>query len=314
MLYQNILETIGNTPIVKLNNLGKKLNVNIYAKLEYFNPAGSIKDRLAIWLIEDAEKKGLLKPRGTIVEATSGNTGAGLALIANLKGYHCIFVIPDKMSKEKIQLLQLLGAKVIISPTAVNADNPRSCYSVAKKIASKIPGAWYANQYDNLQNSECHYQTTGPEIYKDLPQIDLFVGGVGTGGTICGIAKYLKEKNSKIKILVVDPIGSIIYNYFKTGKYTKPKVYQIEGIGEDFIPKSFNLPLIDDMVQVSDKKAFIMMKKLAVKEGILAGISSGAVLAGTLKYLKKNKKYKNVLMIMADGNSRYVSKITSPQN
>ena len=194
MLYQNILETIGNTPIVKLNNLGKKLNANIYAKLEYFNPAGSIKDRLAVWLIEDAEKRGLLKPKGTIVEATSGNFGIGLAFVANIKGYKCIFVIPDKMSKEKIQLLQSLGAKVIIAPTAVNADDPRSCYSVAKKITSKIPGAWYANQYNNLQNTECHYKTTGPEIFKDLPQIDLLVGGMGTGGTICGIAKYLRKK------------------------------------------------------------------------------------------------------------------------
>src|SRR4051812_9784819 len=215
--YENVLKVIGNTPIVKLNRVASGCVANLYVKLEFMNPGGSIKDRIGWYMVEDAEKKGLLKPGGTIVEGTSGNTGVGLALAAAIKGYKCIFVLPDKMSMEKIRNLRAFGAKVVVTPTAVEPEDPRSYYQVSRRLARETEGAYYINQYDNLSNREAHYKETGPEILRQMPEIDVFVAGIGTGGTICGVGKYLKEKKPAAKVLAVDPVGSIVYEYFKTG-------------------------------------------------------------------------------------------------
>jgi cystathionine beta-synthase len=280
------------------------------------NPGGSIKDRIGWWLIEDAEKKGLLKPGGTIVEGTSGNTGVGLAIAAAIKGYQCVFVLPDKMSNEKIQNLRAFGAKVVVTPTAVEPDDPRSYYQVSRRLARETPNSIYMNQYDNLANRESHYAITGPEILRQMPDIDVFVAGIGTGGTICGVGKYLKEKKPSVKVLAVDPIGSIVYDYFKTGKMqTLPKTYKIEGIGEDFIPKNYDFSVIDDIIQVGDKESFLATRDLLTKEGLYCGISSGSALMGTLHWLKlmasqgQDFKGKKVLVILPDSGNRYMSKV-----
>ena len=312
MISSNILEAIGNTPIVKLNKVTAGWGAIISAKLEYLNPGGSIKDRLGVWLIEVAEKKGLLKVGGTIVEVTSGNTGIGLAIAAAVKGYKCILVIPDKMSREKIRMLHAYGAKTIITPTAVAPEDARSCYSVAARIAAETPGAWYANQYNNLANRECHYRTTGPEILKQFSEVDILVAGIGTGGTICGIGKYLKEQKPSVRIVAVDPIGSIVYDYFKRGVMITPQVYGIEGIGEDFIPKNYDFSVIDDIVQVEDEESFIVARRLAKEEGIFAGTSSGAAVAGAIKYCNKYPEEcrgKNILVIIPDSGDRYLTKL-----
>lgn len=310
--FNNVLEAIGNTPIVRLNTVVKGSAANIYAKLEFTNPGGSIKDRIGWWMIDDAEKKGLLKPGGTIVEGTSGNTGVGLAIAAAIKGYKCIFVLPDKMSNEKITNLRAFGAKVVVTPTAVEPDDPRSYYQVSRRLARETENAIYLNQYDNLSNREAHYKTTGPEILKQMPEIDVFIAGIGTGGTICGVGKYLKEKKPSVKIVAVDPVGSIVYDYFKTGKMqTLPKTYKIEGIGEDFIPKNYDLSVIDDMIQVQDKESFIMTRDLLTREGIYSGISSGSAVCGALHWIKsQGDKYKgkNVLVVLPDSGNRYMSK------
>lgn len=313
MIYENVLKVIGNTPIVRLNRVAKSSSANFYAKLEYMNPGGSIKDRIGWWMIEDAEKKGLLRPGGTIVEGTSGNTGVGLAIASAIKGYQCIFVLPDKMSNEKIRNLRAFGAKVVVTPTAVEPEDPRSYYQVSRRLARETPNSIYMNQYDNLSNREAHYQMTGPEILKQMPDIDVFVAGIGTGGTICGVGKYLKEHKPSCKVVAVDPVGSIVYDYFKTGRiHTAPKTYKIEGIGEDFIPKNYDLSVIDDMIQVEDKESFLMTRDILTQEGLYAGISSGSAVVGAMKWVQQNSeswKGKNVLVVLPDSGNRYLSKV-----
>lgn len=312
-VFDNVLQVIGNTPIVRLNRVPGSCVANVYAKLEFTNPGGSIKDRIGWWMLEDAEKRGTIKPGGTIVEGTSGNTGVGLAIAAAIKGYKCIFVLPDKMSLEKIKGLRAFGAKVVVTPTAVEPDDPRSYYQVSRRLAKETPNAMYMNQYDNLSNRECHYHTTGPEILRQFPDIDVFVAGIGTGGTICGVGKYLKEKKPSVKIVAVDPVGSIVTEYFKTGVIkTAPKTYKIEGIGEDFIPKNYDLSVIDDMIQVEDKESFLMTRDLLLKEGIYSGVSSGSAVMGALHWIKKQGdalKGKNVLVMIPDSGNRYLSKV-----
>lgn len=312
MIYSNILGAIGNTPIVKLNRVTSNVDAEIYAKLEFMNPGGSIKDRIGYWLIEDAEKRGVLKPGGTIIEGTSGNTGVGLAIAAAIKGYQCIFVLPDKMSDEKIMNLRAFGAKVVVTPTAVEPDDPKSYYSVSKRLAKDTPNSYYIDQYNNLANRDCHYQNTGPEILAQFPDIDVFIAGIGTGGTICGNGKYFKEHKPEIEIVAVDPIGSIVYDKFKTGKDVPAETYMIEGIGEDFIPGNYDFSVIDDMVQVEDKESFLMTRELLVKEGIYSGVSSGSVVVGAIKWIKAQGdrlKGKKVLVMLPDSGNRYLTKV-----
>ncbi|MCM0606429.1 MAG: pyridoxal-phosphate dependent enzyme [Xanthomonadaceae bacterium] len=312
-VFDNVLKAIGNTPIVKLNKVPGKCKANVYAKLEYFNPGGSIKDRIGWYLIEDAERKGLLKPGGTIVEGTSGNTGMGLAIAAAIKGYKCTFVLPDKMSIEKIRNLRAFGARVVVTPTAVEPTDPRSYYSVSRRLATETPNSIYLNQYDNLANREAHYNQTGPEILGQMPDIDVFVAGIGTGGTICGTGKYLKEKKPDCQVIAVDPVGSIVHEFFKTGKMlSMPKTYKIEGIGEDFIPKNYDFQYIDDIIQVEDKESFLMTRQLLTREGIYAGVSSGSAVVGALRYIESQGDKlngKNVLIIICDTGGRYLSKV-----
>ncbi|MGE4232785.1 MAG: cystathionine beta-synthase [Bacteriovoracia bacterium] len=309
-IYNNILEAIGNTPIVRLNKVTQSVESQIYAKCEFMNPGGSVKDRIGLAMIDDAEKKGLIKPGGTIVECTSGNTGVGLAIAAAIKGYKCVFVMPDKMSNEKIRGLRAFGAKVVITPTAVEPEDPRSYYSVARRIAAETPNALHLNQYDNLSNRSAHYAMTGPEIWGQTEgKFDAFVAGLGTCGTITGTAMFLKEKNPKISIVGVDPIGSLLYEYFKTGKKGPAHVYKIEGIGEDFVPKNLDVKVIDDIIQVNDKEAFQMTRKLAVTEGIFCGVSSGAAVCGALRWASQQKDPKKVIVLLPDSGSRYLSKV-----
>jgi cystathionine beta-synthase len=313
MIQDNVLKTIGNTPIVRLNRVTQGIPANFFAKLEFMNPGGSIKDRIGWWMIEDAERKGLLKPGGTVVESTSGNTGVGLAIAAAIKGYRCIFVLPDKMSSEKISNLRAFGAKVVVTPTAVTPEDPRSYYQVARRLARETPNSYYVNQYDNPSNPEVHYKTTGPEILGQMPDIDVLVAGIGTGGTVCGIGKYLKEHKPSCKIVAVDPVGSIVYERFKTGKIlTAAKTYKIEGIGEDFIPKNYDFSVLDDIIQVEDKESFLLTRDLLTKEGIYCGVSSGAAMAGAMRWVKSQGdrlKGKNVLVIVPDSGNRYLSKV-----
>jgi cystathionine beta-synthase len=309
-LQKNILQTIGNTPLVKLNNITRGIKSDIYAKIEFFNPGGSIKDRIGITIVEEAEKGGLLKPGGTIIEATSGNTGLGLAIAAAVKGYKTIFVMPDKMSEEKINLLKAFGAKVVITPTNVSPEDPKSYYSVAKKLANETPNSFYANQYHNLNNNKAHFNTTGPEIWEQTNgRIDVLIAGLGTGGTISGIGKYLKSKNPKIKIVGVDPKGSIYYDYYKYRKIIKALPYKIEGIGEDFLPSTMQFKYVDEIIRVYDKESFLMTKRLVQEEGIFAGGSSGSAVIVTIKYAKKLKEKKMIVVILPDSGSRYLSKI-----
>jgi len=306
----SILETIGNTPIVRLNQVAKDLESEIYVKLEFLNPGGSIKDRLGLRLIEEAEKEGLLKPGGTVVEATSGNTGMGLAIAAAIKGYKSIFVMPDKMSNEKIQNLRAFGAKVVITPTAVEPKDPRSYYSVAKRIVDETPNSFYANQYHNPDNPKMHYDWTGPEIWQQVgDQIDVIVIGMGTGGTISGVGKYYKEKKPSIKIIGVDPIGSLYYEYFSTGKLGPAHTYLIEGIGEDFLPGTMDFSFVDEVVQVTDKEAYNLTRDMLTKEGIFSGSSSGAAVYGAMKYARALSKPEKILVILPDSGNRYLSKV-----
>lgn len=313
MIHDTILGAIGNTPIVKLNKVAAGCAANIYVKLEFMNPGGSIKDRIGFWMIDDAEKRGALKPGGTIIEGTSGNTGVGLAIASAIKGYKCIFVLPDKMSHEKIKNLRAFGAKVVVTPTAVEPDDPRSYYQVSRQLARETPNSLYIDQYNNLSNREAHYNMTGPEILKQMPEIDAFVAGIGTGGTICGVGRYLKEKKPQIKTIAVDPVGSIVYEYFKMGVIkTAPKTYKIEGIGEDFIPKNYDLSVIDDMVQVEDKESFLMTRAMLTKEGLYCGVSSGSAVVGAIRWANQQPdqfKDKNILVILPDSGNRYLSKV-----
>ena len=306
----SVLEAIGNTPLVKLNKLSAGITATLFAKLEYVNPAGSVKDRMALFMIEDAEKKGLLKPGGTIVENSSGNTGAALAMIAAVKGYKCIITMPDKMSDEKKNLMRAFGAEVIVTPTDVPADSPESYYSVARRIAEETPNAYYPDQYNNPRNIDAHYHTTGPEIWKQTGgEIDILVAGIGTGGTLSGAGRYLKEQNPNIKIIAVDPEGSVFYHYFKTGEIPQPHVYKVEGIGEDYLVKAVDFEIIDDIIQVNDKDSFLMARQLCREEGIFAGGSSGSAVWAAMQVAKSLEKPQNIVVILPDSGSRYLSKI-----
>ena len=308
----NILETIGNTPLIKLNKIIEDIDALVLAKVEYFNPGNSVKDRMALKMIEDAEKAGKLKPGGTIVEGTSGNTGMGLALAAIVKGYKLICVSTDKQSKEKFDVLRAVGAKVIICPTDVKPDDPRSYYSTSERIALETPNSWYVNQYNNLSNTKAHYETTGPEIWSQTDgKITHFVVGVGTGGTISGVGKFLKEKNPSIKVWGIDTYGSVFKKFHETGIFDENEIYPYitEGIGEDIIPKNVNFDIIDAFEKVKDEDAAIYTRKLAKMEGIFAGNSCGAAIKGLLQLKKYFNKNDVVVVLLHDSGSRYIGKI-----
>lgn len=308
----NILETIGNTPLIKLNKITAEVDALVLAKVEYFNPGNSVKDRMALKMVEDAEKDGRLKPGGTIVEGTSGNTGMGLALAAIVKGYKLICVSTDKQSKEKFDILKAVGAEVIICPTDVEPDDPRSYYSTSKRISEEIENSWYVNQYDNPSNTEAHYLSTGPEIWNQTEgKITHFVVGVGTGGTISGVAKFLKEKNPNIKIWGIDTYGSVFKKYHETGVFDKSEIYPYvtEGIGEDIIPANVNFDIIDSFEKVKDEDAAIYSRRLAKEEGIFAGNSCGAAVRGVVQLKKHFSKNDVVVVLLHDSGSRYVGKI-----
>lgn len=312
MWYNNILETIGNTPLVKLNNITRDVKGTVLVKVETTNPGNSIKDRMAVKMIEDAEKAGLLKPGGTIIEGTSGNTGMGLAIAAVIKGYTCIFTTTDKQSKEKIDALRAFGAQVIVCPTNVDPDDPRSYYSVSSRLEREIPNSWKANQYDNLSNTQAHYEQTAPEIWEQTEgRITHLVAGVGTGGTISGVGRYLKEKNPRIQIWGIDSYGSVFKKYKETGLFDKSEIYPYitEGIGEDFLPKNVNFEVIDLFEKVTDKDAALMTRELARKEGIFAGNSGGAAVAGLLQLREKLDENSVVVIILHDHGSRYMGKM-----
>ena len=309
---ESIIDTIGNTPLVKLNKITQEIQSLVLAKVESFNPGNSVKDRMALKMIEDAEKDGRLKPGGTIVEGTSGNTGMGLALTAIVKGYKLICVSTDKQSKEKFDVLRAVGAKVIICPTNVSPEDPDSYYSVSKRIAEKTPNSWYVNQYDNLSNTLAHYETTGPEIWNQTDgKITDFVVGVGTGGTISGVGKFLKEKNPKIRIWGIDTYGSVFKKYHETGIFDKNEIYPYvtEGIGEDILPKNVDFSVIDHFEKVTDKDAALYTRKLAKLEGIFAGNSCGAAIKGVLQLKENFKKNNIVVVLLHDSGSRYIGKI-----
>src|SRR5579871_177098 len=314
MKCNNILEAIGRTPLVRLNRINQGLKPQIYVKADYINPGGSVKDRIGVTMIDEAERKGLLKPGGTIIEGTSGNTGMGLALVAAVRGYKMIFTITDKQSKEKVDLLKAFGAEVIVCPTAVEPEDPRSYYSVAKKLAREIPNSYYPNQYENPMNPEAHYLTTGPEIWDDTEgKITHFVCGMGTGGTISGVGRYLKEKNPNVKIIGVDPIGSLYYEFAKTGKVGKAKTYVVEGIGEDIFPATMDFKVVDDVVQVNDQECFVWARRMVKQEGIFTGGSGGGCVSGALRYAKALPKGSFVVAFLPDTGMRYLSKVYSDE-
>jgi cystathionine beta-synthase len=314
----DISKAVGHTPIVRLNRVTAGLPVEIYVKCEYLNPGGSHKDRLAANMLRRAEENGL-KPGGTIVEATSGNTGASLALLAALRGYKCVFVMPDKMSQEKISHLRAFGARVVVCPTAVEPEDPRSYYQVAERIARETANCFYANQYHNPANPEAHYLSTGPEVWEQTGgDFDVFCAGMGTGGTISGAGRFLKEKKPSLKIVGVDPVGSLYYDFVKSGRVTKPFSYKVEGIGEDFFPTTMNLGILDDVVRVDDKECFLMTRELTRLEGLFVGGSGGAAVAGAVKYARAmieqgtattGGRPARLLVFLADAGHKYVSKI-----
>jgi len=313
-IVETILETVGNTPMVRLRHVAAECPATVLAKVESFNPGGSVKDRIAVAIVQEAEAKGLLKPGGTIVEATSGNTGMGLALVASVKGYRAIFVMPDKVSKEKINLLKSFGAEVVITPTALPPDSPESYYEVAKRIGREMPGAYLANQYYNPTNPEAHFRTTGPEIWKQTGgKVDYFVAGLGTGGTISGTARYLKQQNPKIKVIGADPIGSILRDYFYTKKMVPAKTYKVEGIGEDFLPGTLDFSMIDEVIPVNDAQSLNLARRLAREEGILAGGSSGTALFAALQVAHQAKPGQVVVVLIPDTGERYLSKVHSDE-
>ena len=306
---QNILDVIGNTPIVKLNKVGSHVSSDIYVKLEYLNPGGSIKDRMGVYLCQKAVERGDLKPGGTIVESTSGNTGVGIALFAAIHGYNCVFVMADKQSQEKIDNLKAYGAKVIVCPTNVEPEDPRSYYSVAAKLG-RLPNSVFLDQYGNMDNGESHFEITGPEIYKQTNgEFDTFLASVGTGGTISGCSRYLKSKMPNLKTVGVDCEGSILMHYHKTGEICEAKSYVVEGIGEDFLPDNVLFDQIDDFVMVNDKESFLMTRELLTKEGIYAGGSCGSAVVGAIRYAESLDKPERILVILPDSGNRYASKI-----
>lgn len=308
----NILETIGNTPMVKINTLTKDVKATVYAKVETFNPGNSIKDRMALKMIEDAEASGLLKPGGTIIEGTSGNTGMGLAIAAIIKGYKCIFTSTDKQSPEKFDALRAVGAEVIVCPTDVDPEDPRSYYSVSSRLEKEVPNSWKPNQYDNLSNSQAHYEQTGPEIWEQTDgKITHLVVGVGTGGTISGTGRYLKEQNPNIKLWGIDSYGSVFKKYKETGEFDKNEIYPYitEGIGEDFLPKNVRFDLIDKFEKVTDKDAALMTREIALKEGIFAGNSAGSAMAGLLQLKDELTEDDVVVVIFHDHGTRYLGKM-----
>jgi cystathionine beta-synthase len=307
---ENILEAVGHTPLVKLNNVAIDVTADIFVKCEYLNPGGSMKDRMAMNMIDRAEERGDIKPSGTIIEATSGNTGAALAMIAAVRGYQCVFVMPDKMSQEKIAGLRAFGARVVVCPTAVEPDDPRSYYSVAEKLSNDTPNSFYTRQYHNEDNPGGHYRSTGPELWEETGgEIDVFVAGLGTGGTITGTGKYLKEKSDEVQLVGVDPVGSLYYDFVKTGRVTKPFTYKVEGIGEDFFPSTISLDILDEIVRVDDKECFLTTRDLVRHEGLYVGGSSGAAVAGALKYARQTQKKENIVVLLPDSASKYLSKI-----
>jgi cystathionine beta-synthase len=317
MIYNSIIETIGNTPLVKLQKVTKGIAGTILAKVEYFNPGNSTKDRMALKMVEDAEKAGLLKPGGTIIEGTSGNTGMGLALAAAAKGYRCVFTMADKQSQEKINILKAVGAEVIVCPTNVSPDDPRSYYSVARKLNKEIPNSFYPNQYDNLSNTAAHYETTGPEIWKQTDgKITHYVATVGTGGSMCGTARYLKEQNPNVVAVGIDTYGSVFKKYKETGLFDENEIYPYltEGFGEDILPKNVDFDVIDQFIKVTDKDGALAARRLSREEGLFVGWSSGSALHGALEYAKDNLKKDDVMVILLpDHGTRYLAKVYNDQ-
>ena len=312
-VYNSIIETIGNTPMIKINRLSKGIKGTVLAKVEYFNPGNSMKDRMAIKMVEYAEKAGILKPGGTIIEGTSGNTGMGLALAAVAKGYKCIFTMSDKQSKEKMDILRAMGAEVVVCPTNVEPDDPRSYYSVARKLNAEIPNSFYPNQYDNLSNAQAHYETTGPEIWEQTAgKVTHYAAGVGTGGSMCGTAKYLKEQNPKLISVGIDTYGSVFKKLKETGVFDENEIYPYltEGIGEDILPKNVDMDMIDHFVKVTDKDGAIMTRRLAREEGLFVGWSCGSAMHGALEYAREHLKEGDVMVvILPDHGTRYIGKI-----
>ncbi|MEP7279106.1 MAG: pyridoxal-phosphate dependent enzyme [Bacteroidota bacterium] len=312
----NILETIGHTPLIRLNKITKELPCTVLAKVEYFNPGNSIKDRMALKMLEVAEQEGKIKPGGTIIEGTSGNTGMGLALAACVKGYKCIFTTTDKQSKEKADILKAVGAEVIVCPTNVEPNDPRSYYSVSKRLATEVPNSWYVNQYDNLANRDAHYEQTGPEIWEQTGgKVTHLVVATGTGGTIVGTGKYLKEKNPDIRVWAVDSYGSLLKKYFETGEEDQKEVYPYisEGFGEDFVPANYDMRYIDQFTKVTDKDGAVMARRIAKEEGLFCGYSAGSCLQGMMQLKEQLKKDDVVVLIFHDHGSRYVAKIYNDQ-
>ena len=309
---ENILGTIGNTPLVKINKLTEGIDALVLAKYETFNPGNSVKDRMAVKMIEDAEAAGLLKPGGTIIEGTSGNTGMGLALAAIVKGYRMVCVMADKQSKEKIDILRAVGSEVVVCPTDVAPDDPQSYYSTSKRLSEETPNSWYVNQYDNLSNTKAHYESTGPEIWKQTDgKVTHFVVGVGTGGTISGVGKYLKEQNPNVKVWGVDTYGSVFKKYHETGEFDENEIYPYvtEGIGEDILPKNVDFDIIDGFTKVTDKDAAVYTQRLAKEEGMFLGNSAGAAMKGLLQLKEHFKKDDVVVILFHDHGSRYVGKM-----